>query len=145
MVMINRRFVLVLCDDARQKVRNADLNECSSHRVPACSWSVEPLSLGQLHCQFWSGASNRLTVLADLQSRALEHATTVESYLNNNNDNVFPTVDSDNEKLDGCYLTLDTVRWDLIRSGFAEQGLGRRWKEHLRASHLTDRDTEERP
>jgi hypothetical protein len=35
---------------------------------------------------------------------------------------------------DGCYLTLDTVRGDLISSGFAEQGLGRRWKEHLRAS-----------
>jgi hypothetical protein len=54
-----------------------------------------------------------LAVLADLQSRALEYATTVESYLNNNN-SVFPTVDSDNEKLDGCYLTLDTVRGDLI-------------------------------
>jgi hypothetical protein len=68
----------------------------------------------------------------------------VESYLNNNN-SVFPTVDSDNEKFDGSYLTLDTVRGDLIRSGFAEQGLGRRWKEHLRASHLTDRNTKDRP
>jgi hypothetical protein len=78
--------------------------------------------------------------IADLHSRALEYATTVESYLNNNNI-FFPTVDSDNEKLDGCYLTLDTVRGDLIRSGFAEQGLGLRWKEYLRASHLTDRNT----
>jgi hypothetical protein len=49
------------------------------------------------------------------------------------------------EKLDGCYLTLDLIRGDLIRSGFAEQGLGRRWKEHLRASHLTDRNTKDRP
>jgi hypothetical protein len=39
----------------------------------------------------------------------LEYATTVESYLNSNI-NVSPSVDSDNEKLDGCYLTLDTVR-----------------------------------
>jgi hypothetical protein len=62
-----------------------------------------------------------LAVLVDLQSRALlDYATTVESYLNNN-DNVFPTVDSDNEKWDGCYLTLDTVQGDLIRSGFVEQ------------------------
>jgi hypothetical protein len=82
--------------------------------------------------------------IADLHSRALEYATTVESYLNNNN-NAFPTVDSDNEKLDGCYLTLDTVRGDLIRSGFAEQGLGGRWKEHLRVTHLTDRNTKDRP
>jgi hypothetical protein len=59
-----------------------------------------------------------LAVLANPQSRALEYATTVESYLNNNN-SVFPTVDSDSEKLDGCYLTLDTVRGHLIRSGFA--------------------------
>jgi hypothetical protein len=63
----------------------------------------------------------------------------------NNYTNVFPTVDSDNKKLDGCYLTLDTIRGDLIRSGFAEQGLGRRWKDHLRASHLTDRNTRDRP
>jgi hypothetical protein len=56
-----------------------------------------------------------LPVLADLQSRALEYATTVESYLNNNN-NVFPTVDSENQKLDGCYLTLNTVRGELILS-----------------------------
>jgi hypothetical protein len=83
-----------------------------------------------------------LAVLANLQSRALEYATTVESHLNNNN-SVFPT-DSDNEKLDGCYLTLDTARGHLIRSGFAEHGLGRRWKEHLRASHLTDRNTRDR-
>jgi DNA-binding PucR family transcriptional regulator len=50
--------------------------------------------------------NNINAVLADLQSRALDYATTVESYLNNNS-NVFPTVDSDNEKLDGCYLTLN--------------------------------------
>jgi hypothetical protein len=74
------------------------------------------------------------TVLADLQSRALEYATAVESYLNSNN-SVFPTVDSDNEKLDGCYLTLDTARGDLIALG----------SEHLRASHLTDRNTRNRP
>jgi hypothetical protein len=28
---------------------------------------------------------------------------------------------------------------------FAEQGLGQRWKEHLRASHLTDGNTKDRP
>jgi hypothetical protein len=45
-------------------------------------------------------------------------------------------------KMDGCYHTLDnTVMVDLIQADFAEQGLGRRWKEHLRASHLTDRST----
>jgi hypothetical protein len=75
----------------------------------------------------------------------LRPPTKVESYLNNNKNNAFPTVDSDDEKLDGCYLTLDNVRRDLIRSGFAEQGLGRRWKEHPRASHLTDRNTRDRP
>jgi hypothetical protein len=39
----------------------------------------------------------------------LEYAPTVESCFNNNN-SVFPSVGSDNEKLDGCYPTLDTVR-----------------------------------
>jgi hypothetical protein len=52
---------------------------------------------------------------------------------------------SENEKLIGCHLTLDTVRGDLICSGFAEQGLGRRWKEYLRASHLTDRTSKYTP
>jgi hypothetical protein len=75
----------------------------------------------------------------------LRPPTTVESYLNNNKDKAFPTVDSDDEKLDGCYLTLDNVRRNLIRSGFAELGLGRRWKEHRRASHLNDRNTRDRP
>jgi hypothetical protein len=71
--------------------------------------------------------------------------TTVESYLNNNKNNAFPTVDSDGEKLDGCYVTLDNVRRDPIGSGFAEQGQGRQWKEYLRASHLTDRNKKDRP
>jgi hypothetical protein len=67
----------------------------------------------------------------------------VESYWINYT-NVFPTVDSDNEKMDGCYLTLDSVRGDLIRFCFAELGVGRRWKEQLRASHLADRNTRDR-
>jgi hypothetical protein len=78
----------------------------------------ESLGVGQLHCHFVKPVAC-LAVLADLQSRALEYATTVESRLNNNN-NVRLTVDSNNEKLDGCYLTLDTVSGDLIRSGFAD-------------------------
>jgi hypothetical protein len=58
----------------------------------------------------------------------------------NNNTNVLTTFDSDNEKLDCCDLSLDTVRRDPICPGFAAKELGRRWKEHLRASHLTDRE-----
>jgi hypothetical protein len=117
-------------------VKNFLIGRCPSHLMNHWVWSsVTTNFVKPIAC---------LAVLADLQSRALDYATTVESYLNNNN-NVFPTVDSDNEKLDGCYLTLDTVMGHLIRSGFAEQGLGRRWKEHLRASHLTDRNTRDRP
>jgi hypothetical protein len=65
-------------------------------------------------------------------------------YLNNNT-NVLTTFDSDNEKLDGCDLSLDTVTRDQICSGFAEKGLGRRWKKYLRASHVTDRNKKDRP
>jgi hypothetical protein len=65
-------------------------------------------------------------------------------YLNKNT-NVLTTVDSHNEKLDGCYLSLDTVRGDPICSDFAEKRLGRRWKSHLRASHLTDRNAKDWP
>jgi hypothetical protein len=79
---------------------------------------------------------------------AIEHIpkppTTVEACLHNYT-NIFPTVDSDNEKLDVCYVTLDSVRGDLICSSFAKLGLGRRWKEQLRASHLADRNTRDRP
>jgi hypothetical protein len=46
--------------------------------------------------------------------------------------------------MDGCSLTLDSVRGDLICFGFAEPGEGRRWKEQLRASHLADRNTRDR-
>jgi hypothetical protein len=54
-------------------------------------------------------------------------------------------VDLFHEKLGGCYLTLDTVREEQICSGFAEHGPGRRLKEHLRASHLADRNTRDGP
>jgi hypothetical protein len=53
----------------------------------------------------------------------------------------FSTIDWDNQKLDSCYITLDLT----IHAGYAEQGSGRRWKEHLAAFHLTDRSTRDRP
>jgi hypothetical protein len=96
----------------------------------------EPLGAEQLHCQFCEANSPSCSPSGHpVQSTEICN----ESYLNNNI-SAFPTVDPDNEKLDGCYVTLDIVRGDLIHSGFAEQGQGRRWKEHLRASHLTHRN-----
>lgn len=85
-----------------------------------------------------------LAILAGLQTGALRLATPLDSFLNHSLD-VFPKVTEDIGDLDGCYLTADTLRGDIIRSGFAEQGLLRRWKEHHRASFLNDIGTRERP
>jgi hypothetical protein len=83
----------ILATKVQSRMKNFLIGRCPSHLMNHWVWAsftanfVKPVAC--------------LAVLADLQSRALEYATTVESYLNNNS-SVFPTVDSDNEKLDGC-------------------------------------------
>ena len=39
--------------------------------------------------------------------------------------------------LDGNYVVLDSNRQSFIRSGCAEMGIVKRWKEHISASKLT--------
>ena len=53
-------------------------------------------------------------------------------------------MDEETGTLDGCYLTLDTLRDILLRAGMAERGKSRRWKEHERASLLKDESTKSR-
>ncbi|KAG7368562.1 hypothetical protein IV203_031305 [Nitzschia inconspicua] len=85
-----------------------------------------------------------LAVLAGLKSQALEYSTPLESFLIQDLD-VFPLIDEELGRMDGCYLIADILRWLLIRAGFVEQGFEKRWSEHRRASYLRDVGTRNKP
>ena len=65
----------------------------------------------------------------------LSHCTHTETLLRDRSK--FLDLDTIDHDMDGNYIVFDSTRKYFIRSGCAEVGIKRRWKEHLSASKLT--------
>jgi hypothetical protein len=105
----------ILATKLQAKMKNVLIGRCPAHLMNHWVWPSFATNFGV------KPVACLLASLADLQSRALDYATILKSYLNNNNI-VFPTVDLDIEKLYGFYLILDTIRGHLICSGLQSKG-----------------------
>ena len=125
---MSRKNIKCLCSSVSKRVPSNRTN-----LMPGVHWVWNSLRTKSLKLSMLMILSGHVVDCQDINCRS-----NPESILSKYHNFVNASTIPETEDYDGSYLTLDSKRQGFFRAGTAATGMVKRWKEHIRASKLTN-------